>query len=210
MNRGPAMRLSYFQGAFIIMSTGPRTAEGKAISSRNAVTHGLTAKSPLLPSEDPAEYRAFVDAQLRRWNPETPDFHAAVLEFADVSWRLNRAASQEAKLVSLELLRMQIERRTDHALDQLLNAIGTHDQETLEALAVNRLFQSRTLVNLHRQENRLERRLRRLREELRHFVYLAGMRRRAQEREALEEAEIVQQNELSQSPAAVIEIPLRV
>ncbi len=159
------------------------------------------------PSEDPAEYRTFVDSQLRRWNPKSADFRAAVLEFADVSWRLNRAAAQEARLVSLELLRMQIERRSDDALDELLNAIGTHDQETLEALALDRLFKSRTLVNLHRQENRLERRLRRLREELKHFVYLAGMRRRAQEREA--EVAEERQNELPSPPPVVIEIPLR-
>lgn len=196
-----------------IIATGPRTPEGKAISSQNAIKHGLTARSPLLPSEDPAEYRAFVDTQLRRWNPETPDFRAAVLEFADISWRLNRAASQEAKLISLELLRMQIERRSDDALDQLLTAIGAHDQEALEALALDRLLQSRTLVNLHRQENRLERRLRRLREELKHFVYLAGMRRRAQERESEEAAAAERQNELppppQQQPPFVIEIPLR-
>ena len=198
-------------------ATGPRTPEGKATSSQNTLKHGLTAKSPLLPSEDPAEYRAFVDTQLRRWNPETADFRAAVLEYADVSWRLNRVASQEAKLVSLELLRMQIERRTDDALDELLEAIGPHDRETLEALAMDRLFKSRTLVNLHRQEGRLERRLKNLRDELKRFATLANMRRLAREREAEEEAAAEaeateQQNEpLQQASASVncIEMPLR-
>ena len=32
-------------------STGPRTAEGKEKSKHNAVTHGLTARSALLPGK---------------------------------------------------------------------------------------------------------------------------------------------------------------
>ena len=33
----------------------PRTAEGKARSSRNSTVHGLTSKSPILPGDDPAD-----------------------------------------------------------------------------------------------------------------------------------------------------------
>ena len=50
--------------AAIAKASGPRTPEGKSISSQNAITHGLTAKSPLLPSESPAEFEAFRDAIL--------------------------------------------------------------------------------------------------------------------------------------------------
>ena len=39
--------------------TGPRTAEGKARSSRNALTHGLTAQEIVIPGEDVAAYRSF-------------------------------------------------------------------------------------------------------------------------------------------------------
>ena len=45
-------------------STGPRTPEGKARSSRNSTVHGLTGKSPILPGEDPGDLRALV-AQYR-------------------------------------------------------------------------------------------------------------------------------------------------
>ena len=33
-------------------STGPKTAEGKAITSQNAIRHGLLATEILLPDED--------------------------------------------------------------------------------------------------------------------------------------------------------------
>ena len=42
-------------------STGPRTAEGKALVSLNALKHGLLAQDAVLPEEDPAEF----DRQLR-------------------------------------------------------------------------------------------------------------------------------------------------
>ena len=37
-------------------STGPRTEEGKARVSLNALKHGLLARDAVLPSEDPAEF----------------------------------------------------------------------------------------------------------------------------------------------------------
>lgn len=43
-------------------STGPRTAEGKARSSRNSTVHGLTGKCPILPGEDPADLLALAES----------------------------------------------------------------------------------------------------------------------------------------------------
>src|SRR5262245_18360870 len=42
-----------------LKSIAPRTAEGKARSSRNALTHGLTAQEVVIPGEDPAAYQVF-------------------------------------------------------------------------------------------------------------------------------------------------------
>ena len=41
-------------------STGPKTKMGKAISSKNALRHGLLSRAALLPDEDP---EAFADLQ---------------------------------------------------------------------------------------------------------------------------------------------------
>jgi hypothetical protein len=51
-------------------STGPHTARGKAIVSRNAVTHGLTTRfGPVLEGENEVDYIEFADAMRRDLRP---------------------------------------------------------------------------------------------------------------------------------------------
>ena len=42
-----------------LRSTGPRTSEGKAASSKNALRHGLLSKQVTLPDEDPDAFAEF-------------------------------------------------------------------------------------------------------------------------------------------------------
>src|SRR5207247_2635635 len=51
-----------------ILSTGPRTAEGKALACQNARTHGLLSRQVLLPDDD-ADYLAAVRQQLHAQHP---------------------------------------------------------------------------------------------------------------------------------------------
>jgi hypothetical protein len=81
-------------------ATGPRTAAGKRRSSLNALRHGLTAASAVLPSEDPA---AFEDHRRRffdKYQPATPTESQLVQEIADTSWRLNRIPLLEAEVLA--------------------------------------------------------------------------------------------------------------
>lgn len=177
-------------------ATGPRTPEGKAISSQNALKHGLTSRLPVLPSEDPAEYQAFVQTQIGEWQPEGPDFIAAVHEYADICWRLQRVPVLEAKLVAIEVLRMQIDRKTDESLSELMLALGESDPMVLDTLAYARLIKSGTLTNLHRQERSLNR----LREKV--FAKLSGFARLISERDWLIKRHARQQRELEQQEEA--------
>jgi hypothetical protein len=83
-----------------MLSTGPRTPAGKQRSSLNALRHGLTAASAVLPSEDPAAYadhrRRFFD----EYQPATPTESQLVAEVADTSWRLNRIPLLEAEVLA--------------------------------------------------------------------------------------------------------------
>ncbi|HTR34401.1 MAG TPA: hypothetical protein VMH80_00770 [Bryobacteraceae bacterium] len=80
-------------------STGPRTEAGKQRSSRNALTHGLTAASPVLPTEDAAAYEAHCRAFHDEYQPATPTETQLVTELADTAWRLNRIPKLEAALL---------------------------------------------------------------------------------------------------------------
>jgi len=76
-------------------STGPRTAEGKAKSRRNALKHGLTSDKELLPVEDEKLY----NERLARWmgevEPET-DIECFLVESAvTASVRLDRCKRHE-------------------------------------------------------------------------------------------------------------------
>jgi hypothetical protein len=54
-------------------STGPKTAEGKQRSSRNALRHGLTAQILALPGENPDDIQAFQNLWITAHQPQTLD-----------------------------------------------------------------------------------------------------------------------------------------
>ena len=72
-------------------STGPATAEGKSISSRNRTTHGFRSSTVLLPGDDPAEYNELL-AELEDHFGEPVDLAESrfIREMADAEWRLRR------------------------------------------------------------------------------------------------------------------------
>jgi hypothetical protein len=85
------------------LSTGPRTESGKQRSSLNALRHGLTAASAVLPSEDQAAYDTHRRGFFDEYQPATPTETQLVQELADTAWRLNRIPALEAALLSAEL-----------------------------------------------------------------------------------------------------------
>jgi hypothetical protein len=54
-----------------LRSTGPKSPEGKQISRRNALRHGLTAETVIAGLEDTEDYRGFEAAIISDYNAET-------------------------------------------------------------------------------------------------------------------------------------------
>ena len=81
-------------------STGPRTESGKQRSSLNALSHGLTARTAVLPTEDPEAYQRHIQQFLDEYKPATPTETQLVHEIANTAWRLNRIPFLEAELLS--------------------------------------------------------------------------------------------------------------
>src|SRR6185503_10651237 len=75
--------------------TGPRTAAGKANSRMNALKHGLTAKTPLLPDEDPDEFRRFVWEVVEDLSPVGPVQLELAHRVAVLMWKRRRVGVAE-------------------------------------------------------------------------------------------------------------------
>jgi hypothetical protein len=79
-------------------STGPRTAEGKAKVSMNAVRTGMTGRAVLLPTDDVAIYQAHIARHVAEFIPVTPREKTLVQFIADAEWRLLRIIPLEASV----------------------------------------------------------------------------------------------------------------
>ena len=76
-------------------STGPRSPEGKAVASLNAVKTGLTGRTVLLPSDDSAAYAAHIAEYESEYQPVGLRERELVQSLADTSWRLQRIPGLE-------------------------------------------------------------------------------------------------------------------
>ena len=81
-------------------STGPRTDAGKHRASLNALRHGLTSQTAVLPTEDLAAYQRHIQQFLDEYTPATPTETQLVHELANTAWRLNRVPLLEAELLA--------------------------------------------------------------------------------------------------------------
>jgi hypothetical protein len=75
-----------------LKSTGPRTIEGKLISSRNGVSHGLSSVgNPVLAHEDRDAYNALLKSLQSEHSPATEHEEYLVTQMAGARWRADRA-----------------------------------------------------------------------------------------------------------------------
>lgn len=83
-----------------LRSTGPKSKEGKARSSLNAVTHGLTAQAVVIEGEDPAAFDHLQQQLVETFAPEGPIEADLVRRIVTLMWRLRRVPALEAALFS--------------------------------------------------------------------------------------------------------------
>ena len=82
-------------------STGPVTEAGKQRSSQNALRHGLTAQTVVLPQEDIEAYQSQLKSFTAEYHPKGATECNLVQALADATWRLNRIPTLEASLLSV-------------------------------------------------------------------------------------------------------------
>src|SRR5579884_2218019 len=87
------------------LSTGPRTPEGKAASSRNALKFGLTSKQVLLPHEDPAEFEALESTIIEQLQPADDGERLLVDDIVVARWRIRRIELARTAWLAREIKR---------------------------------------------------------------------------------------------------------
>jgi len=71
-------------------STGPRTSEGKAAVSQNAVKHGLLTRQDVINSESQADFDLYRQQMLAELAPVSPMESMLAERIVSLSWRLKR------------------------------------------------------------------------------------------------------------------------
>lgn len=129
-------------------SHGPTSAEGKNISSQNALKHGLTAVSPLAPQtmillhESVEQSNEFLQDYMVTFKPTDGVQYDLVLRLATTAWRLKRVPRIE--VAEMELFHFEPDPETGERVERGFNYSWQKNKEEI-------------LVKLRRYEAQLQR-----------------------------------------------------
>src|ERR1017187_4343606 len=114
-----------------LKSSGPRTPDGKAASSRNSLKHGLTALQVVIPGESQADFDQLLAGLAADRKPEGELEIQTLGEIAASTWRLARARAREtvALTVSNDLFLMSATPGATAAFDRILRYIGAIERQ---------------------------------------------------------------------------------
>jgi hypothetical protein len=85
-------------------STGPRSVEGKARSSQNALKSGIDAESLIILGEDRAALETLTQEYVDRFHPTTPEQRHYVDILIRDDWQLRRLAKVDTQIWERELI----------------------------------------------------------------------------------------------------------
>jgi len=80
-------------------STGPRTSEGKAAISQNAVKHGLLTRQDVISSESQADFDLYREQLLAELAPVSPMESMLAERIVTLSWRLKRVCRIQNQVI---------------------------------------------------------------------------------------------------------------
>jgi hypothetical protein len=135
-------------------SRGPNTPKGKRIASRNAITHGLTARTVVLQNESVEDYQTELRAYLDHFRPQGKPETDLVHQLAAADWRLGRYVGVESGV---------LDQKMDDQADWLEDKYGEISERHRLAIAFETLSgQNGSLALLNRYQARLHRDYQRL------------------------------------------------
>ena len=157
-------------------STGPRTEEGKAVSSQNAVTHGLTARQNVIGTEEHEEFERHREQMMGELAPLGPVETMLAERAVSLSWRLKRAERMQN-----EALDCLLAQDTDELGSFLQTGDPGGSDPVLGRAVVKDFANERVLERLMMYERRIETSLFRTMNELHTMKACRRMRREEEE-----------------------------
>ena len=133
-------------------STGPRTTEGKARASKNALKHGLMAQDAVIPGEDPAEFDRHLTKLEDTYLPRNYVEKELVHQIGDTMWRIKRLSRIESAVISAS-----IERTRVYQHDYRVERIRQGHEGDLQLLGESMFCGTKFLNNLARYDGHLRR-----------------------------------------------------
>jgi len=145
-------------------STGPRTIEGKAAVSQNAVRHGLSAERDVIASESQADFDLFRQQLLDELSPLSPMESILAERIVTLSWRLKRAGrfqNQAIDALNTDQTRSPLARLAQSLSLNIADksqgdSTGLNGELALGRLAVKDFANARVLDRLLMYERRIE------------------------------------------------------
>jgi hypothetical protein len=104
-------------------STGPRTKEGRQVSSLNSLKHGLRSQFTVIPGENEADFHALFDAFAEEAAPESARDIAAVRKATVCEWRLRRIAAIETEMF-VQALKQPAEEATIDNIEAIVERLA--------------------------------------------------------------------------------------
>jgi len=145
-------------------STGPRTIQGRAAVSQNAVKHGLYARQDIISSESQADFDLYREQMLSELAPASPMESVLAERIVTLSWRLKRICRIQNQ--AIDALK---EDNTSSPLTKLTQSLffKNHDKSqaspstsdanlTLGRMAIKDFSNARVLDRLLMYERRME------------------------------------------------------
>ena len=129
-----------------LLSTGPRTNSGKETSSKNALKTGLTGRTVLLPTDNLPAYEALLQRFQKKYNPASPEETTLVQSIIDTTWRLERITNLDFAIFAMGAVELA---------DEFPDLDPATRGQVIQAETY--LKYEKQLRNLHTQEARLQR-----------------------------------------------------
>jgi hypothetical protein len=136
-------------------STGPKTAEGKAIAATNSFKHGIWASASFISEEDSTLLQALQTKIYEHYCPSGGKEEVLVDRIVGYLWRLRRVFQVEAWCL-----------KPDNYLDHLLHNMSPAEKAVERTLANRFVSHASYLLTLSRYEQSIERMLTKATKEL--------------------------------------------